>query len=967
MPGEAFLPVLLQMSTPTELFKSAVLRIKEILHGQGMNISGLNSVRHICMYIMARYLTRVRVAQFGVPEKFAWENILHVAQTKEGGMQEALEIFYDANGDCLIRHFDRVFGRTDGRRPGPAHDSTTRFDVTHLGKHKEILEILDAVKIEKVDLPMDILGWVYEQHLKTGTAARELSQYYTDHLVREYMVELCRPGFKADGVPESVCDPTMGTGGFLTAFVKFYKSEYPDTAVDWAVQQKEIYGCDTNDKVVGIARMNLLLEMHGRLPENLQTHNALYGDLPLTGFDVILASMPCGVSGIKHAECCGRVKNLKIRGTKSEPLFLQLMMLSLNRGGRCAVVVPDSVLTNTPRLHVDTRKYLVNHLNLKQVVKMRGHYASAASGQRADPEASSAQRLVGVRGRDFPEVSILYFENTGPSTVIDFWEVAPADPHGDASPLSTPSTPYTETLILSVPKHELNSAFSLDVRRYQKVRPPSNSKNYPTAKLSDVMEIVTGKANKNLSDKYTVPFYGASGITGYAAEPLCTGKYTVAGKTLSADSVHYVDGPFCLSDSNVAFSSADETVMVDKYFYYWLTFNGEDMTGSRLLSNKSEIADISIPIPPRDVQNEIVDILDTIYTLGTVELTDTLKLTAQAVESLVPRDPAAPPAVKDTALPAANDTAAAPAAVAAVPAAVVATPPPPTISPAATRAAVKAAARANRLNKARRQNGADTAKDDDEKKPADDMNDASPQADAVVPAPPAPPAPRVVSTPRVPDKIWTTSDTQQLVSKSSQLTANVLQQIVVDANAQMDALMRVVTEGEFEQSNLVDICEISNGKPLKATEKQGNGLYPIMGNGTDYAGYTDTFNQEADTISVGKSGTASGFVKYHTRDYYASDCFAMDAKDKTAVNSRYLYYVLKYTDLIKANMAQFTDASARCKWGDIKDAFIPVPPMVVQEELVARMDPLDAYLGAFEKLQQTKNENAKFIIDSYFS
>ena len=43
--------------------------------------------------------------------------------------------------------------------------------------------------------------------------------------------------------------------------------------------------------------------------------------------DVILANEPFGLKNITHAECCERIKELKIRGTKAEPLFLQLMML----------------------------------------------------------------------------------------------------------------------------------------------------------------------------------------------------------------------------------------------------------------------------------------------------------------------------------------------------------------------------------------------------------------------------------------------------------------------------------------------------------------------------------------------------------------------------------------------------------------------------------------------------------------
>lgn len=301
-----------------ETFKAAVIRIRDILRGPGVSITGMDSMRHICLYLMSRYMTRAKVVSLGVPEEFAWETLIEMVQTRNGGVQKALDCFYHAEEDSLVHHFDRLFG-TD----------KFSFDIKNPQKHKEILEIMNAVNMSEVDCQMDILGWVYEQHLKTGSsAARDLGQFFTDRFICEYMTVLCKPRFKSPGVPESVCDPTMGTAGFLTAFVKYFKKHHPDKPIDWAIQQKEIHGCDTDPKVAGVSRLNLFMETGGNRTTNLLTHDSLYGDLTHTGYDVILANMPFGLKGIKHAECCERVKDLKIRGTKSEPLFLQLMMAS---------------------------------------------------------------------------------------------------------------------------------------------------------------------------------------------------------------------------------------------------------------------------------------------------------------------------------------------------------------------------------------------------------------------------------------------------------------------------------------------------------------------------------------------------------------------------------------------------------------------------------------------------------------
>jgi type I restriction-modification system DNA methylase subunit len=77
---------------------------------------------------------------------------------------------------------------------------------------------------------------------------------------------------------------------------------------------------------------------------------------------------------MKHAECCERVNKLKIRGTKCEPLYLQLLMTSLKSGGLCAVIVPKSLLISDSSCHIETRKYLLKNFELKNIIEMNRTY-----------------------------------------------------------------------------------------------------------------------------------------------------------------------------------------------------------------------------------------------------------------------------------------------------------------------------------------------------------------------------------------------------------------------------------------------------------------------------------------------------------------------------------------------------------------------------------------------------------------
>lgn len=554
-----------RMTSSLELFKTAVVRIRDILRGPGVSITGMDSMRHICLYLLSRYMTRDKVALFGVPDKFSWDYLMETAQTKNGGVQEALDRFFHEKEDCLVRHFDRLFGT-----------EKFSFDIKNPRKHKEILEILDTVDMADIDCQIDTLGWVYEQHLRTGSsAARDLGQFFTDRALCEYMTRLCKPRFKTKGVPESVCDPSMGTGGFLTAFIKYFKKNYTDTPIDWSVQQDNIHGCDTDPKVAGVARLNLFMETRGCRPSTLLTQDSLYGDLPKTGYDNILANMPFGLKGIRHADCCERVKALKIRGTKSEPLFLQLMMVSMNRGGRCAVVVPDGMLVNTSSCHVETRRHLLGHFELRRVIKMNGQFFMNTGIQP----------------------SILFFENTGePTSVVEFWEVVKG---GDDQ--------ITETMLVSVPRKEMDASCLLDMRRYLDAAKPvlCRSPEYPMVRLEDVANHQNGKgllsADKVVGGDYDV-MNGGKSYFGKTCKFNREGETISISKSGTAGFVAFHNKKYWAGDC-LTLTPKDAELCLTKYLYYYLKLNSRRLTMSRTSGSTiphckwDDIQGILVPLP----------------------------------------------------------------------------------------------------------------------------------------------------------------------------------------------------------------------------------------------------------------------------------------------------------------------------------------------------------------------------------
>lgn len=572
------------MATTIQQFEAAILRIRDILRRDG--ITGMDSMKHCTLYMAARYLTAERLKALKIPERFGWQSLLALSREglNEGEKTKNRElsrdrIFNNGGADCLVNHFDHLFKTTE-----------FVFRVSARG-HSEIMEVLAPINLEHIKMEKDLLGWVYEQHLAKGSsAARDLGQFFTDRFITAYMTVLCDPKKRDDGSIESVCDPTMGTGGFLTSAVHHLTETHGVTEKDWEKNKDRIHGCDIDRFVGSVASINLFMETHGVVFPNVAYRDSLHSDLTALSYDVILANMPFGVKGLKYADVCQRVKDLKLNGTKSEPLFLQLMMVALASGGRCAVVVPDGMLVNTSKCHNETRKYLLDHFELKRVIKMTGKFFMNT----------------GIKP------SILFFENTGkPTTAVEFWSVVKDD-----------KDMVNETMVLSVPREQFNDSCVLDVHRYQEINAPmANPTGFPMVNLEDTCNYLNGKTLVS-TDKISGGEYDVmGGGMDYVGK---TNKYNREGETVSisksgasAGFVAYHNKKYWAGDC-MTITPKDINTLSIKFLYYYLKLNNnltmEKTSGSTIPHCKWEdISNIKIPLPSRSIQDEIVAMLDIIY------------------------------------------------------------------------------------------------------------------------------------------------------------------------------------------------------------------------------------------------------------------------------------------------------------------------------------------------------------------
>jgi hypothetical protein len=127
--------------------------------------------------------------------------------------------------------------------------------------------------------------------------------------------------------------------------------------------------CDINSTLNIISYANLKINT-GLEFENIISTDLIHDNTINNTYDVILSDIPDDIRNITHAGCCEKIKQLKIRGTKSEPLIIQLITTLMNDNGIAITIVPDSLLFGESIQHIETRKYLLSNFKLRKIINV---------------------------------------------------------------------------------------------------------------------------------------------------------------------------------------------------------------------------------------------------------------------------------------------------------------------------------------------------------------------------------------------------------------------------------------------------------------------------------------------------------------------------------------------------------------------------------------------------------------------
>ncbi|SRR6056297_148842 len=272
---------------------------------------------------------------------------------------------------------------------------------------RDILEYADALPFRSSKDKHE-LSDLYESKIKNmGNAGRNGGQYYTPRPLIRSMIEVLDPQ-----IGEKVYDGAAGSCGFLCeAYEYMYERMEKTTDNLQKLQEGTFFGKEKKNLAYVIGIMNMIL--HGIEAPNIIHTNTLAESIrdiqEKNRYHVILANPPFGGKERKEVQ-----QNFDIKTGETAFLFLQHFIKNLKAGGRAAIVIKNTFLSNTDNASVALRQYLLESCNMFTVLELpQGAFTST-----------------GVK------TVVLFFQKGEPTKNIWYYQLNPERSLGKTNPLN---------------------------------------------------------------------------------------------------------------------------------------------------------------------------------------------------------------------------------------------------------------------------------------------------------------------------------------------------------------------------------------------------------------------------------------------------------------------------------------------------------------------------------------------------
>lgn len=463
----------------------------------------------------------------------------------------------------------------------------------------------------------DDIGDAYEYLLQITGAQGDVGQFRTPRHIIKFIVEAVNPT-KTD----SVLDPAVGTAGFLIAaynHVKHHHDGVDDitglpnenetrlTADEKERMNKNYHGFDIDPTMVRTAKVNMYL--HGFTTPDIKNHDSLSSeDYWNERYDVILANPPFMTpkGGIKPHDKFGIVAN------RAEVLFVDYIASHLKPTGRAGIVVPEGIIFQSGKAYKELRKNLVENY-LYAVVSLPAGVFQPYSGVK-----TSVLLLDKELAKRKDEILFVKIENDGFSLSSQRRGVA-----GSQFPETLElikkfknDDELSTNLAHTVLRHKIaeNSDYNLSGDRYVDAEDYNNVR-FPVIPLSKIVSISTGKKDVNQgnpSGKY--PFFTCAQNHTYSDSYSYDKEALLIAGNGDVGNVKYYNGKFEAYQRTYILS--DFKSVEPLYLYHILdntlkpTLKKQKLGNTMPYIKMGMLADYKIPLPPIEIQRQIVAELD---------------------------------------------------------------------------------------------------------------------------------------------------------------------------------------------------------------------------------------------------------------------------------------------------------------------------------------------------------------------
>ena len=476
------------------------------------------------------------------------------------------------------------------------------------------------------------LGNAYEYLLSIMSSQGDAGQFRTPRHIIDFIVDVLNPT-----KDDKVLDPACGTGGFLVSTYNHIleqhdgkndpkKKEKPLTPDERKKLMANLEGYDIDPTMVRIAQVNMFLHQF-KNPQIFQYDSLTSDDRWNDKFDVILANPPfmSPKGGIKPHNKFGLASN------RSEVLFVDYIVSHLRPKGRAGIIVPEGIIFQSGVAYKALRKNLVEN-GLYGVVSLPGGVFQPYSGVK-----TSILLFDSELAKQKSEIAFIKISADGYDLGASKRAVSENDLPVALELLKSWATGNNvENSILTLVKKEevaTKGEYNLSGDRYKIGVDHSNTK-WPIVRIGDVFQIESGGTPSTENPQYwdgdiawatlvDIP-KSISRISTTVRKITKAGLDNSSAKILPKNTVlvssRATIGRIAITDTDMATNQGFKNVLVSKennssYVAYALSFKVEDMIamasgGTFKEISKSSFSTIEIPLPPLEVQEQIVAELD---------------------------------------------------------------------------------------------------------------------------------------------------------------------------------------------------------------------------------------------------------------------------------------------------------------------------------------------------------------------